>query len=179
MNQDVPLDDGFVQVVRGDITRQSVDAIVNAANSTLLGGGGVDGAIHRVAGPELLEACRKLGSCPAGESRITPGFRLPCRFVIHTVGPIWSGGNAGEDEILRRCYRSATVLAAQNGVRSIAFPAIATGAYGFPERRAALIAVHELRKASDRFEDLSDIRVICFNAGSFAAYEEAMENLIE
>ena len=179
MNQDVPLDDGFVQVFREDITRQVVDAIVNAANTTLLGGAGVDGAIHRVAGPQLLEACRKLGGCPPGESRITPGFRLSCRFVIHTVGPIWDGGNTSEDEVLKRCYRSATALAAKHGVRSIAFPAISTGADGFPERRAARIAVHELRNAADRFENLSDIRVICFSSSSFAAYEEAMESLID
>jgi O-acetyl-ADP-ribose deacetylase (regulator of RNase III) len=179
MNADVPLDDGFVQVVQGDITRQTVDAIVNAANSSLLGGGGVDGAIHRVAGPQLLEACRAIGGCPPGESRITPGFRLPARFVIHTVGPIWKGGTVNEDEILRRCYRSSTSLAEQHGVRSIAFPAISTGAYGFPERRAARVAIQELRNASQRFENLTDIRVICFSASSFAAYEYAMESLLD
>lgn len=179
MNEDVPLDDGFIQIVRGDITRQSVDAIVNAASSSLLGGGGVDGAIHRVAGPELLEACRRLGGCPPGQARITAGFRLPSHFVIHTVGPIWNGGSAGEDGILRRCYRSTFALAAQHGVRSIAVPAIATGAYGFPAMRAARIAVQELRRASDAHEDLSDVRVICISAESFAAYEEAMSSLLD
>lgn len=179
MNEDVPLDDGYVQIARGDITRQDVDAIVNAANTSLLGGGGVDGAIHRVAGPDLLEACRRLGGCPQGQARITSGFRLPSRFVIHTVGPIWSGGQAGEDDILRRCYRSSIALAGRYGVRSIAFPAIATGAFGFPALRAARIAVQELRRASDAFEDLSDIRVICLSVESFAAYEEAMNSLLD
>jgi O-acetyl-ADP-ribose deacetylase (regulator of RNase III) len=179
MSEQVPLDDGYIQIAMGDITRQNVDAIVNAANSSLLGGGGVDGAIHRVAGPELLEACRKIGGCPPGEARITPGFRLPARYVIHTVGPIWKGGAAGEDDILRRCYRSSLALAAQFGVRSIAFPAISTGAYGFPDLRAARIAVAELRDGADRYEELSDIRVICFSERTFAAYESAIESLLD
>jgi O-acetyl-ADP-ribose deacetylase (regulator of RNase III) len=179
MNVDVPLDDGYIQISIGDITRQNVDAIVNAANSSLLGGGGVDGAIHRVAGPELLEACRKIGGCPPGEARITPGFRLPAKHVIHTVGPIWKGGTASEDDILRRCYRSTLAMAAQFGVRSIAFPAISTGAYGFPGLRAARIAVAELRDGADRYEDLSDIRVICFSASTFADYEQAIESLLD
>jgi O-acetyl-ADP-ribose deacetylase (regulator of RNase III) len=179
MSEQVPLDDGYIQIAMGDITRQNVDAIVNAANSSLLGGGGVDGAIHRVAGPELLEACRKIGGCPPGEARITPGFRLPARYVIHTVGPIWKGGAAGEDDILRRCYRSSLALAAQFGVRSIAFPAISTGAYGFPDLRAARIAVAELRDGADRYEELSDIRVISFSERTFAAYESAIESLLD
>jgi O-acetyl-ADP-ribose deacetylase (regulator of RNase III) len=179
MNEQVPLDDGYIQISIGDITRETVDAIVNAANSSLLGGGGVDGAIHRVAGLELLEACRKIGGCPPGEARITPGFRLPAKYVIHTVGPIWKGGSAGEDDILRHCYRSSLALAAQFGVRSIAFPAISTGAYGFPDLRAARIAVAELRDGADRYEDLSDIRVICFSERTFAAYEQAIESLLD
>jgi O-acetyl-ADP-ribose deacetylase (regulator of RNase III) len=179
MTDHAPLDDGFVQVSMGDITLQRVDAIVNAANSSLLGGGGVDGAIHRVAGPELLEACRRIGGCPPGEARITPGFRLPARFVIHTVGPIWHGGEQGEDEILARCYRSSMVLAANQRLTSIAFPSISTGAYGFPVHRAARIAVRELRNCLDRFEDIEDVRIICFGASTFAAYESAMQDYLE
>jgi O-acetyl-ADP-ribose deacetylase (regulator of RNase III) len=175
----VPLDDGYIQVVVGDITRQKVDAIVNAANSSLLGGGGVDGAIHRIAGPHLLEACKKLGGCPAGEARLTPGFRLPSRWVIHTVGPIWHGGDHGEDATLRACYRNSLAVAADVGARSIAFPAISTGAYGFPEARAARIAVSELRDGADRYETLTDIRVVCFSLRSFAVYEEAIESLLD
>jgi O-acetyl-ADP-ribose deacetylase (regulator of RNase III) len=179
MTGQAPLDDGFVQVSMGDITRERVDAIVNAANSSLLGGGGVDGAIHRVAGPELLAACRQIGGCPPGEARITPGFRLPARFVIHTVGPIWHGGNQGEDEILARCYRSSMTLAANQRLTSIAFPSISTGAYGFPVRRAARIAVRELRNCLDRFEDIEDVRIVCFNPETFAAYEAAIEDYLE
>jgi O-acetyl-ADP-ribose deacetylase (regulator of RNase III) len=130
-----------VSVVQSDITRLTVDAIVNAANSTLLGGGGVDGAIHRAAGPELLEACRRLGGCPPGEARITPGFRLPARFVIHAVGPVYHGGRSGEAEVLRSCYRASLALAAGAGLASIAFPCISTGAYGYPRAEACDIAI--------------------------------------
>lgn len=173
---DTVLADGFIEVIRGDITRQHVHAIVNAANSSLLGGGGVDGAIHRVAGPELLDACRKIGGCPPGEARITPGFRLPARYVIHTVGPIWRGGTHGEDEVLANCYRLSARLARSRGLVSIAFPSISTGAYGFPVSRAARIAVRELRHAVERDERLETVRVVCFGDETFRAYERAMED---
>lgn len=173
------IDDGFIEVVLGDITRQRVDAIVNAANSSLLGGGGVDGAIHRIAGPELLEACRGIGGCPAGEARITPGFQLPARTVIHTVGPVWRGGGEGEDETLARCYRSCMSLASRHHLRSISFPSISTGAYGFPVSRAARIAVRELRDGVSRFPDIETVRVVCFGPDTLTAYEQAMEDVLD
>lgn len=173
------VDDGYIEIVQGDITRQAVDAIVNAANSSLLGGGGVDGAIHRIAGPELLEACRRIGGCPPGEARITPGFRLPAKAVIHTVGPIWRGGGHEEDQTLADCYRNSMSLAAQHHVRSIAFPSISTGAYGFPVQRAAGIAIRELRDAVSRYPAIDTIRVVCFSRDTYAAYEQAMEDMLD
>lgn len=151
-----------IVVVEGDITRQAVDAIVNAANSSLLGGGGVDGAIHRAAGPGLLAECRALGGCPAGEARITGGHGLPARHVIHTVGPVWRGGERGEDELLASCYRASLELAVRHGIRTIAFPSISTGAYGFPMERAAAIAVRTVRDFVAAHEDLAEVRLVCF-----------------
>ena len=144
----------MIRVVEGDITRLEVDAIVNAANSSLMGGGGVDGAIHRAAGPELTAACRPLGGCPTGEARITPGFRLSARYVIHTVGPVWHGGDRGEPGLLEACYRNALELALAHGVRTIAFPAISTGAYGYPKAEAARIAIAVMREYADRFDEI-------------------------
>lgn len=157
----------MIEVVVGDITTLDVDALVNAANSSLLGGGGVDGAIHRAAGPELREACRRLGGCPAGEARITPGFRLPARWVIHTVGPVWRGGGHGEPALLEQCYRNSFSLARAHGVDSIAFPSISTGAYGYPIDRAAEIAVRVMREYEDK---LQRIVACCFSAGDAAVY---------
>lgn len=164
-----------IELVSGDITGQDVDAIVNAANESLLGGGGVDGSIHRAAGPELLDACRKIGGCPTGEARITPGFRLPARHVIHTVGPVWHGGNRGEDDLLASAYRESMRVAHEHGVRSIAFPSISTGVYRFPLDRAASIAVGELRAAAERYPEIETIRMVAFSEKTRGAYAQAME----
>jgi O-acetyl-ADP-ribose deacetylase (regulator of RNase III) len=159
-----------IEALEGDITRQEVDAIVNAANTTLLGGGGVDGAIHRAAGPELLRECEKIGGCPTGEARITKGYRLAAKFVIHTVGPVWHGGDRGESELLRNCYVNSLALAAQHGVRSIAFPSISTGAYRYPLEQAARIAVETVRECLERPTPVELVRFVCFSAHDLAVY---------
>lgn len=161
----------MITVQVGDITTLEVDAIVNAANQSLLGGGGVDGAIHRAAGPELLAACRKLGGCPAGEARITEGFRLPARWVVHAVGPVWYGGHRNEEKLLEGAYRSSFALALEHGVRRIAFPAISTGAYGYPKREAAAVALRVMRAYEDRFEE---IVACCFSEADAAIYRELL-----
>lgn len=166
---------GQIEAVQGDITKQAVDAIVNAANTTLLGGGGVDGAIHRAAGPELLEECRGLGGCPTGDARITKGYRLPTRWVIHTVGPVWSGGGRGEPDLLRGCYERSLALAAQHGVRSIAFPSISTGAYRYPIEQAARIAVDAVRACLERPTSVELVRFVSFSARDLEVYRTLLD----
>jgi O-acetyl-ADP-ribose deacetylase len=169
---------GRITVVQGDITRLDVDAIVNAANASLLGGGGVDGAIHRAAGPELLAECRALGGARTGEAKLTRGYRLPARFVIHAVGPVWSGGAAGEDEALASCYRTSLALAAERGLRSIAFPAISTGVYRFPPERAARIAVGTVTaEVSAAPGNLTQVVFCCFSPDSARLHETAFADL--
>ncbi len=155
----------------GDITRQAVDAIVNAANTSLLGGGGVDGAIHRAAGPELLAECRTLGGCPTGEAKITRGYSLPARWVIHTVGPVWQGGQNREDELLANCYRSVFALAKKHTIKTLAFPAISTGVYSFPLERATRIALAETRAALAASPELAKVCMVCFDNPTFQTYQ--------
>jgi O-acetyl-ADP-ribose deacetylase len=159
-----------IEAIQGDITALDLDAIVNAANTTLLGGGGVDGAIHRAAGAGLLEECRKLGGCPTGEARITGGHRLKARHVIHAVGPVWHGGARGEEELLAGCYRASFALVARHGVDSIAFPAISTGIYRFPRERACRIAVTETRRFTARSDALARVVFCCFDEETLALY---------
>ncbi len=164
-----------IEAVQGDITEQAVDAIVNAANTTLLGGGGVDGAIHRAAGPELLAECRTLAGCPTGEARITKGYRLAAKYVIHTVGPVWSGGKRREPELLRSCYVESLRLAVEHGVTSIAFPSISTGAYRYPIEQAARIAVATVRAELQRPMSIELVRFVCFSASDLEVYRNLLD----
>jgi O-acetyl-ADP-ribose deacetylase (regulator of RNase III) len=166
-----------IEVIDADITTLKVDAIVNAANESLLGGGGVDGAIHRAAGPKLLEECKTIGGCPTGEARLTKGYNLPAKYVIHTVGPVWDGGRYGEDELLAACYRHSMSLALRTKIRSIAFPAISTGIYGFPMDRAARIAAEEVHRFLETYPEFDRVIFCCFGAEAKRIYSQAVERV--
>jgi O-acetyl-ADP-ribose deacetylase (regulator of RNase III) len=167
-----------LELVEGDITKQETQAIVNAANSSLLGGGGVDGAIHRAAGPELLEECRQLGGCATGQAKITHGYRLSAKWVIHTVGPVWRGGGHGEDDLLANCYRNCFALVEQHAIKTIAFPSISTGAYGFPMERAARIAAAETKRFLERNKPVEKVVLVCFGKSAFEIHSQVVKDLL-
>lgn len=167
-----------ISIDLGDITQQRVDAIVNAANSSLLGGGGVDGAIHRAAGRELLEECRQLGGCETGQAKITGGYRLPAKWIIHTVGPIWNGGSQGEDELLAQCYQNSLQLAVDHDIRSIAFPAISTGIYGFPLDRATQIALTETIDFLSKEDGIDRVIFVCFSESAHQCYRSTLAEIV-
>ena len=164
-----------LEIHKGDITKLIVDAIVNAANTTLLGGGGVDGAIHRAAGKELLEECKTFGGCKTGEAKITRGYKLQAKYVIHTVGPIWNGGKNNEDELLASCYRNSLKLAVENGIKSIAFPAISTGVYKFPLGRATTIAIDEVTKFLNDNDEIEKVIFVAFDDATYNCYEKQLK----
>ena len=166
-----------IEIIEGDITRQRVDAIVNAANSSLLGGGGVDGAIHRAAGPGLLAECRTLNGCPTGQAKITKGYNLPAKWVIHTVGPIWRGGNNNEDTLLAQCYLNSLALTKDHGIKTIAFPSISTGVYSFPMPRAATIAITEIKQFLEKEKNLERVILVCFGQTAYGIHQKAYDNI--
>ena len=170
---------GKIEIIEGDITKQTVDAIVNAANCSLLGGGGVDGAIHRAAGPELLAECRTLNGCETGKAKITKGYRLPAKYVIHTPGPIWHGGGRGEAELLASCYRSCLALASGYGCKTVDFPSISTGVYRFPLDKAAAIAISTISDYLKTHDDIERVRMVCFDRRTLAQYEKALNGMGE
>jgi O-acetyl-ADP-ribose deacetylase len=166
-----------IEIVDGDITQQQVDAIVNAANNSLLGGGGVDGAIHRAAGPELLAECQALHGCPTGAAKLTKGYKLPAKYVIHTVGPVWHGGDSHEEQMLENCYRNSLQVALQHGIKTIAFPSISTGVYGFPIERAARIALRTVKAFLEKEAGLQRIIFVCFGNRDFQLYQRAANEI--
>lgn len=167
-----------IKIIKGDITQQSTDAIVNAANESLLGGGGVDGAIHRAAGPDLLAECRTIGGCPTGEARITKGYDLPSKFIIHTVGPVWKGGDHREPELLASCYRNSLKLAFEKGVLSLSFPSISTGVFGFPFMKACRISLTEIQSFLQKNSKMKEVLLICFSDQDLAQYKEVFEQVV-